>query len=140
MTDLSFLITRWVRQSQPQVRQAIAVSADGLLLACNEGLPRDHADRLAAVASGLAGLLRSAGAMLHAGAVTSNMTQYQDGFVLTMSIPSPTVDGASLLVLADPGCDIGAVSHGMAELINQVGHALTPDVRPMEAEPVGGYR
>ena len=37
--------------------------------------------------------------------------------------------GASLLALASRGSDLALVSFEMAELINRVGHAITPDAR-----------
>ncbi len=38
-------------------------------------------------------------------------------------------DGASLLVLASPSCDVGQVSYEMTDLANRMGEVLTPAVR-----------
>lgn len=123
--DLNFLLNDFVARV-PKVTHIVAVSVDGLLVARNEALPQDHAERLAAIASGLVSLLHGAAQNLQAGAVVSNLTELVGGFMFTMSVSS----GASLLTLAAPGCDIGNVGHELAELINRVGPALSPQIRP----------
>ena len=119
--DLNFLLNNFVDRV-PEVTHAVAVSADGLLIARSRALPPDEADRVAAVASGLVSLLRSAASHFQAGAVVSNLTELQGGFMFSMSVSS----GASLLALATRQCDIGRVSHELVDLINRVGPALTP--------------
>jgi uncharacterized protein len=47
-----WLVTNFAERV-PGVAHAIVVSADGLLLTSSDRLPRDRADQLAAVASGL---------------------------------------------------------------------------------------
>ncbi|MPZ27494.1 MAG: roadblock/LC7 domain-containing protein [Micromonosporaceae bacterium] len=120
-TDLDFLLNDFIDRV-PEVTHAVAVSADGLLVARSRALPTDEADRVAAVASGLVSLLRSAASHFQAGTVVSNLTELQGGFMFCMSVGS----GASLLVLASRQCDIGRVSHELVDLINRVGPALTP--------------
>lgn len=119
--DLGFLLNDFADRV-PEVTHAVAVSADGLLIARTRALPVDEADRVAAVGSGLVSLLRSAAQHFQAGAVVSNLTELQGGFMFCMSVGS----GASLLALASRECDIGRVSHELADLINRVGPALTP--------------
>jgi len=119
--DLDFLLNEFVERI-PGVTHAVAVSADGLLIARSRTLPRDEADRVAAVGSGLVSLLRSAAKHFQAGAVVSNLTELEGGFMFSMSVSS----GASLLALAARSCDIGRVSHELTELINRVGPKLTP--------------
>src|SRR5581483_9356136 len=53
--SLNWLISNFVERV-PGVAHTIVVSSDGLLIASSEGLTRDRADQLAAVASGLASL------------------------------------------------------------------------------------
>ncbi len=109
----------------PDVSHAIAISTDGLLLAGTRGLRADRADQLAATGSGLVSLLRGAARFFDAGAVISNVTQMDGGFMFSMAFS----DGASLLVLASPTCDVGQVSYEMTELANRIGDALTPAPR-----------
>jgi predicted regulator of Ras-like GTPase activity (Roadblock/LC7/MglB family) len=122
--DLDFLLNDLVDRV-PDVTHVVAVAADGLLIARSRALPQDEADRVAAVASGLVSLLRSAASHFQAGTVVSNLTELQFGFMFCMSVSS----GASLLALATARCDIGLVSHELADLINRVGPALTPLAR-----------
>ena len=49
--DLGWLLANFADRV-PGVAHAVAVSADGLLLASSRDLPRDRADQLAAIASG----------------------------------------------------------------------------------------
>lgn len=115
----------------PKVVHALAVSADGLVVAASRGLSDEKAEQLAAVAAGLVSLLAGAARLLGAAPVHSNLTELNGGFLFSMAVS----DGASLLVFAARECDIGQVSYGMAELINQVGASLTPSAR---ARMLGG--
>ncbi|HKT04562.1 MAG TPA: roadblock/LC7 domain-containing protein [Rugosimonospora sp.] len=127
MTDsreLGWLLDSFAERT-PDVSHAIAISTDGLLLAATHGLRPDRADQLAATGSGLVSLLRGAARFFDAGAVISNVTQMDGGFMFSMAFS----DGASLLVLASPTCDVGQVSYEMTELANRIGDALTPAIR-----------
>lgn len=122
--DLNFLLNDFVTRV-PHVTHVIAVSADGLLVARDDGLPQEQGERLSAIASGLVSLLAGAARSLQADPVISNLTQTQEGFMFSMSAPG----GASLLALSDKSCDIGQVGHELATLINQVGDSLTSPAR-----------
>jgi predicted regulator of Ras-like GTPase activity (Roadblock/LC7/MglB family) len=112
-------------QRVPHVVHALAVSADGLVVAGTRDLTEEQGDQLAAVAAGLVSLLAGAARLLGASPVQSNLTELNGGFLFSMAVS----DGASLLVFARRECDIGRVSYSMAELINQVGATLTPSAR-----------
>jgi predicted regulator of Ras-like GTPase activity (Roadblock/LC7/MglB family) len=127
MTDsreLGWLLDSFAERT-PDVSHAIAISTDGLLVAATRNLRPDRADQLAATGSGLVSLLRGAARFFDAGAVISNVTQMDGGFMFSMAFS----DGASLLVLASPTCDVGQVSYEMTELANRIGDALTPAIR-----------
>ncbi|TCO54045.1 roadblock/LC7 domain-containing protein [Actinocrispum wychmicini] len=109
----------------PGVTHVVGVSADGIVVAAARSLDVAGAEQLAAIASGLVGLLAGAARLLAAAPVVSNLTELKDIFLLSMAVS----DGASLLVAASRNCDIGQVSYEMAELINKVGPALTPAAR-----------
>lgn len=109
----------------PYVTHAVAVSTDGLLLGCNRGLSSDSADRLAAIAAGLVSLLNGAARSMQSEPVAYNLTEMRNGYMFSMAVPS----GASLLVLADRGCDIGRVGQELADLLNRVGTTLNPPDR-----------
>jgi predicted regulator of Ras-like GTPase activity (Roadblock/LC7/MglB family) len=125
VVTLDFLLNDFVQRCSPNVEHAIAVSSDGLLVAATRDLPVDRADQLAAFAAGLIGLVGGTARCLEAGAVVNNVTELERGFVISMAVST----GASLLSLAGRGSDLALVSFEMAELINRVGHAITPDAR-----------
>lgn len=107
------------------VAHAVVVSADGLLLTASAYLPRDRADQLAAVASGLISLTQGAARCFEAGQVVQTVVEMERGIVLLMSIS----DGSCLAVLAAPTCDIGLIGYEMTLLVDRVGQVLTPQLR-----------
>jgi uncharacterized protein len=107
------------------VAHALVVSAEGMPLTASAHLPRDRADQLAAVASGLVSLAQGAARCFDAGQVVQTVVELERGIMLLMSIG----DGASLAVLAAPTCDIGLVGYEMTLLVDRVGQQLTPQMR-----------
>ncbi len=122
--DLNWLVGSFANQV-PGIAHAVAVSADGLLMAASDGLPRDRADQLAAIASGLVSLTQGAAMCFEGGHVNQTVVEMENGFLLVMSIS----DGSSLAVLASRHCDIGQVGYEMALLVERVGAVLTPELR-----------
>lgn len=127
-----WLVSNFVERV-PGVAHAVVVSADGLLLTSSQGLPRDRADQLAAVASGLVSLTQGAARCFEAGHVVQTVVEMERGFLLLMSIS----DGSCLAVLAAPNCDIGLIGYEMTLLVDRVGQLLTPELR---AQLQGGLR
>ncbi len=122
--DLNWLITDFAGRV-PAVAHAIVVSADGLPLAFSDGFPKDRADQLAAVTSGLTSLTHGAARVFEGGPVTQTIVEMRRGVLLVMAIS----DGSSLAVLASDDCDMGLVAYEMALLVDRAGHALTPEPR-----------
>ncbi|WP_250286491.1 MULTISPECIES: roadblock/LC7 domain-containing protein [unclassified Frankia] len=122
--NLNWLINNFVERV-PGVAHTVVVSADGLLLAVSDGFPRDRADQLAAVASGLVSLTQGAARVFDAGNVTQTVVEMEHGFLFIMAIS----DGASMAVLAAPSCDIGLVGYEMALLVTRTTDVLTPALR-----------
>ncbi|CAM5539714.1 MULTISPECIES: roadblock/LC7 domain-containing protein [Streptomyces] len=122
-TELSWILNDFTSRI-PEVTRAIAVSVDGLALAY-AGLDRDEADRLAAIASGIVNLLSAAAQATETDPVEHSLTAMEGGYLFSMAVST----GASLLVTTTRDADIGEVSYMMAELINQVGDALSPQIR-----------
>ena len=122
--DLGWLLANFADRV-PGVAHAVAVSADGLLLASSRDLPRDRADQLAAVASGLTSLTQGAARCFEAGNVVQTVIEMERGFLFLMSIS----DGSCLAVLAATSCDVGLVGYEMALLVERTGDVLTPAVR-----------
>lgn len=127
MTDVASL--NWLVESfavsVPGLRQAVVVSADGLLLAYSGRLDRDQADQLAAIASGLASMTLAAATHLQGGEVHHLLVETEGGLLLVMQVS----DGSSLAVLADRGADVGLLGYEMALLVTRMGDALTPQLR-----------
>jgi len=122
--SFAWLITDFVR-SVAGVAHAIVVSADGLLLGGSPGLPRDRADQLSAVASGLLSLTDGAARCFEAGTVNQTVVEMDRGYLFLMSVSG----GSCLAVLAAPNCDIGLVAYEMTMLVERVGQQLTPELR-----------
>lgn len=107
------------------VSYAVVVSSDGLLLTSSAGLPRDRADQLAAVASGMSSLTSGAARVFGAGDVVQTIVEMRLGCMLLMSI----ADGSCLAVLSSPDCDLGLIAYEMTLLVDRAGELLTPELR-----------
>ena len=125
--SLGWLLTDFARRV-PEVTHALAVSVDGLALAFT-GLDQDDADRLAAISSGLVNLMSGAAQLLRCDPVEHSLTAMDGGYLFAMAVSS----GASLIVVTTREADIGEVSYSMAELIDQVGDALSPQIRDVSS-------
>jgi predicted regulator of Ras-like GTPase activity (Roadblock/LC7/MglB family) len=119
-SEFGWLLANFAEQV-PGVAHAIVVSTDGLLLTASPHLPRDYADQLAAVTSGLVSLTEGAARCFEAGGVVQTVVEMEHGLVLLMSIS----DGSCLTVLASPTCDIGLVAYEMTILVDRAGQLLT---------------
>ncbi len=119
--NFNWLIDNFVERV-PGVAHTIVVSSDGLLLAISEGFPKDRADQLAAMTSGLASLTQGAARIFEAGGVTQTVIEMHRGFLFVMSIS----DGSSLAVLASADSDMGLIGYEMAMLVERTGRVLTP--------------
>ncbi len=106
------------------VSEAIAVSADGLLLACSDESRRDMAEQFSAIASGLSSLTQGASFCFDMAGVDQVIVEMGRGFMFIMSIS----DGSVLGVLAEKSCDVGLVGYEMALLVDRVGRVLTPEL------------
>jgi len=104
------------------VRDAIAVSSDGLLIATSEGLDRASADQLAAIVSGLTSLARTASRRHEFDGLKLIMIEMRRGFLLVSTI----ADGSCVGVLADSSCDVGLIGYEIAVLVDRAGALLTP--------------
>ena len=122
--SFSWLITDFVRRV-PGVAHSVVVSADGLLLAGSQGLPRDRAEQLSAVASGLVSLTQGAARCFEAGEVTQTVVEMEQGYLMLMSVG----DGSNLAVLTHDSADIGQVGYEMALLVERVGRTVQAGAR-----------
>lgn len=106
------------------VREAIAVSADGLLMGLSAGQPRDDADRLAAIVSGMTSLAAGAARAYRLGALNKVIVDMADGYLLVAAISSGSVLG----VVSSRSANLGNVAYEMTLFANRAGAALTPQL------------
>lgn len=104
--------------------EAVVVSSDGFLLAASSGRERHGVEQLAAIISGLTSLADGAAGIFAYGPVKQIVIELESGFLFVMSVG----DGSSLGVLAESGCDVGAVGYEMALMVDRVGSVLTPSL------------
>ena len=135
--DLTWLITDFTERV-PGVTHAVVVSVDGLLLVASAHLPRDHADQLAAITSGLVSITTGAAQIFDQDTVKQTVVEMGRGYFLVMSMRD---EGRSILAaLATQGADIGMVGYEMAKLAKQAGELLTPALRDeLQQQLVTGY-
>lgn len=134
--EFGWLISNFVA-STPGVSHALIVSSDGLPLLASDGLPGDLADPLAAIASGILSLGSNIASQVGGGSCDQILLRLTHGHFVFMGIG----ELAGLGVLVQPGANLGAVAHQMAQLVASVGHALTPELRDdlrRHAYAVGG--
>ena len=117
----NWLLANFVR-STDGVRDAIAVSSDGLLIATSDGLERDEADNLAAIVSSMTSLARSAARRHDFDGLKLIMIEMRRGFLLVSTI----ADGSCVGVLAEPNCDVGLIGYEIAVMVDRAGAMLTP--------------
>lgn len=119
----NWLLANFVRNTDG-VRDAVAVSSDGLLIAMSDGVDRTAADRLSAIVSGLSSLSRSAARSYEFEGLKLIMIEMVRGFLLVSAI----ADGSCVGVIADDTCDVGLVGYEIAKLADRAGSLLTPSL------------
>ena len=123
--------------STPGVTHALIVSSDGLPLIASGNASPDMADPLAAMTSGILSLGHSIATHVGQNRCDQVMLKFPAGHFLFMGIGSL----AGLAVLVADGANLGAVAHRMVQLVDSVGHVLTPqmrdDLRRLTTGPVG---
>lgn len=123
-TDFAWLLNDFA-SSTPGVAHALLVSSDGLPLIVSENMNRDIADSLSAMTSGLISLGRTMAEQIDQGACEQVMLKFPAGHFLFIGIG----DLAGLAVLVGEGANLGVVAHRMNQLVESVGHVLTPAIR-----------
>jgi predicted regulator of Ras-like GTPase activity (Roadblock/LC7/MglB family) len=119
--EFGWLLGNFVHQTDG-VREAVAVSSDGLLIASSDGLSRTEADHLAAIVSSLTSLGRSAARRYDFDGLKLVMIEMNRGFLLVSSIAG----GSCLGVVAEGDCDLGLIGYEIASLADRFGALLTP--------------
>jgi predicted regulator of Ras-like GTPase activity (Roadblock/LC7/MglB family) len=119
--QFNWLLGNFVHQTDG-VRDAVAVSSDGLLIAGSDGLTRAEADHLSAIVSSLASLGRSASRRYDFEGLKLVMIEMNRGFLLVSAIAG----GSCLGVVAEGDSDLGLIGYEIASLAERFGPLLTP--------------
>jgi hypothetical protein len=108
-------------------RHALVLSKDGLKLSLSPGLSADHADQLAAIASGIQSLARGASIEFGdgSGGVRQSMTEFHGGILFIVEAG----EGAHLAVVGEESADAAAIGRGMNDLVEAVHGRLRADPR-----------
>lgn len=106
------------------VSDAVAVSADGLLMAMSSTLERASAEQLAAIISGMVSLGNGASGCFGFDGLEQVIVAMRKGFLFMSAIS----DGSCLGVVAGKGCDMGLVGYQTTLLVERAGAVLTPDL------------
>lgn len=124
MENMNWLLNSFVDRV-PGIAHAVAISADGMLLASSRDMPPPRAEQLAAVTAGLVSLTLGTAHHFDGGSVIQTIVEMDLGYLFLMSIS----DGSSLAALVARDCDVGQVGYEMALLVERVGAALVPTPR-----------
>ena len=119
--QFNWLLGNFVHQTDG-VKDAVAVSSDGLLIASSDGLNRTEADHLAAIVSSMASLARSASKKYEFEGLKLIMIEMKRGFLLVSVIAGGSVLG----VVATGESDLGLVGYEISLLTERFGALLTP--------------
>ncbi len=126
--DINWLL-RGLLERVPRTRSAVLVSSDGLMTAA-EGLDRDGADHLAAIAAALFSIARNAGGRFgNAGGVRQVIAELDDILLFVSSAGAESV----LVVLADRDADAGVLGYEMAQLVKSSSAFLGTAARQPDA-------
>lgn len=106
------------------VREAIAVSSDGLLMAMSAIRSQENAERLAAIVSGMTSLSTGVATWYALGELNRVIIDMTDGYLLITVISS----GSALGVIADRSANLGTVAYEMTLFASRAGEALTPQL------------
>lgn len=117
--ELSWLLDDLVSRVA-SIHKALVLSGDGLATGASEGLTREDAEHLAAVASGFHSLAKGVGRHFDAGQVRQTIVELDEAFLFVTAAG----DGSCLAVLADADSDVGQVAYEMALLVKRVGAHL----------------
>ncbi|MGW4029839.1 roadblock/LC7 domain-containing protein [Streptomyces sp. NPDC004838] len=112
------------------VRQAVLLTADGLVGSASRGMVKRDIDHLAAVCAGFHGLAKDAGDRFRAGEVRQTMVMLDHAFLFI----TPAGDGSRLAVLSDIETDVGQLAHEMALLVGRVGRHMAVPTRSDAAD------
>jgi uncharacterized protein len=130
--SFNWLVNRFAENTAGTIA-AIAVSADGLLIAMSTRVERASADRLAAIASATLGLANGVSESYPLGTPDKVIIELEHGYLLVCTISI----GCSLGVLATKQASLGTIAYEMAMFANRASVVLTPQLIDELKDAVG---
>jgi predicted regulator of Ras-like GTPase activity (Roadblock/LC7/MglB family) len=131
--QLGWLLDNLVSQVA-NVRQALVLSRDGLVVAKSQNMSREQGEHLSALAAGVQSLARGAGKQVGGGGVRQTIIEMDSAFMFVMAAGQ----GTCLAVLASADANLGVMAYEMAMLVRRMGIYLTAAPRPADHQPVVG--
>lgn len=106
----------------PHTLHALLLSADGMVAATSQDVPRDMAERMAATASGLQSLSRQGAefAACEDSPWELTMIKFSDGYLYLMAAGT----GTFLVVSTSDKADVEAVSFAMEKTVDRLGQEM----------------
>jgi predicted regulator of Ras-like GTPase activity (Roadblock/LC7/MglB family) len=111
------------------VRQALVLSRDGLVVAKSQTMSQEEADQLSALAAGVHSLARGTGQQVRGGEVRQTIIEMESAFLLVVAAGQ----GTCLAVLAAAGANLGVMAYEMTMLVRRMGTHLTAAPRETAA-------
>lgn len=122
--DLNWLLDDLVTRVT-QIDKAVILSRDGLAIGASDGLSREDAEHLSAVAAGFQSLARGAGRHFGGGQVRQTIVEMEAAFLFVTAAG----EGSCLAVLSPAAADAGLIAYEMAVLVKRVGQHLSVNPR-----------
>ena len=116
------------------VRQAVLLSRDGLVVAKSRNMSREEGDNLSALAAGVHILARGVGKQVGNEEVRQTIIEMDSAFLFVMAAGQ----GTCLAVLASADANLGVMAYEMAMLVRRMGVHLSAGPRQADHEPVVG--
>jgi predicted regulator of Ras-like GTPase activity (Roadblock/LC7/MglB family) len=107
------------------ISQAVVLSRDGLTLGASQGLSREDAEHLAAVAAGMQSLARGAALRFDGGQARQSIIHMDRALLFVMA----AAQGSCLAVLSPADADHGLIAYEMAMLVKRLGQYLAANPR-----------
>ena len=127
--QLSWLLDNLVSQVD-QVKQAVVLSRDGLVVAASRDLTREDGEHLSALAAGVQSLARGAGRHFRGGEVRQSIIEMEHAFLFVIAAGK----GTCLAVLTTGEANVGLIAYEMAMLVRRMGKYLASEPRFPEHE------
>jgi uncharacterized protein len=116
------------------VRQALVLSRDGLVVAMSQTMSREDGDHLSAVAAGVHSLARGTGQQVGGGEVRQTIVEMESAFLFVVAAGP----GTCLAVLASADASLGVMAYEMTMLVRRIGRHLTAAPRSADQDPAAG--